>query len=183
MGVISRRSECSLFSKQKTPTGSENVDVLCLEGLVGRYSNNSDQGEILTRVLSKARESVRRDVELPQPHPPAHKVTQRLSPDEIARLVQSYEAGASTTQLEQEFGLGHGTVIRLLQKHGVKTRLKGLSESETAEARQLYESGLPLAEVSKRVGRAQSSVRKALIRAGVTMRPRGGSLPKNTTHS
>jgi hypothetical protein len=85
-----------------------------------------------------------------------HKISQRLTPEEIARLVLSYEAGSSTTQLEDAFGLSHGSVVRLLQKHGVETRFPGLSDEEAATAQKLYESGSPLAEVSKQVGQHEA---------------------------
>jgi hypothetical protein len=68
--------------------------------------------------------------------------------------------------------LSQGTVVKLLQQHGVETRFQGLTESETDAARELYESGLSLAKVGEKPDHAPSSVRKALLRVGVVMRPR-----------
>lgn len=146
-----------------------------MEDLVGRYSNNSQQGEILARVLFQARKSVQRDNQSPRGHSASHKILQRLDAEVITRLIQSYEAGRSTTQLRSEFGLSQGSVVKLLQQHGVETRFHGLTDAETEAARELYESGLALAKVGEKLDRAPSSVRKALIRVGVVMRPKGGS--------
>lgn len=142
--------------------------------LVRRYANKSYEGTVLTRTLKMARGSVRCDEQSPGRPGRAHKVIHRLSGEDVSRLVEAYRGGVSTTQLGRDFGLGHGTVVRLLQQHEVTTRFKGLDESELAIAQRLYESGLPLATVSKEIGRAQSTVRKALVRAGVRMRARGG---------
>jgi predicted transcriptional regulator len=89
-------------------------------------------------------------------------------------MVEAYEAGATTTQLRQQFSVSQDTVVRLLRRHGVVTRHKGLSDSDLQQARELYESGLPVAKVGEKLGRAPSTVRRALVQAGVEMRPRGG---------
>lgn len=42
----------------------------------------------------------------------------RLSPDDIDRLVEGYQAGSRTTQLAVKFGVHRNTVQRLLRARG-----------------------------------------------------------------
>src|SRR6185437_15341008 len=51
-----------------------------------------------------------------------HNARRRLGPEQIAQLVADYEAGSPSTQLMTTYGLGKGTVLRLLRKHGAKLR-------------------------------------------------------------
>lgn len=92
----------------------------------------------------------------------------------VAQLVADYEAGTTSTGLMQRYGLGHGTVLRLLAISGVTMRHQGLSEAEAQTAAALYSSGLSVVSVADRLGHPISTVYRALTGAGVVMRPRQG---------
>ncbi len=48
----------------------------------------------------------------------------RLGPDGVAQLCADYQAGMATRQLMQAYGLGKGSVLRLLAANGIRTRDK-----------------------------------------------------------
>lgn len=87
-----------------------------------------------------------------------------------------YHAGTSTTELATRYGIGKGTVLKVLREAGVELRWPRMTEPEIREATRLYESGLSLADVGKRLGRGYSTVHKALRRHGVKMRDPHGRL-------
>lgn len=64
---------------------------------MGRYSKNSRRGETLARVLFMARQSRRRNAASLDDGPPLRKLSQRLMQEAIAKLVDAYVAGATTT--------------------------------------------------------------------------------------
>lgn len=64
---------------------------------MGPYSNNSRRGETLARVLVMARQSRRRNAASLDDGPPLRKLSQRLMQEAIAKLVDAYVAGATTT--------------------------------------------------------------------------------------
>lgn len=140
---------------------------------MGRYANNSYQGEILSRALSAARKSRRPDVGSLTDHAPLHKLSHRLTPEEMARLAEEYKAGKTTTQLEVQFQLSHGSVVKLLQDQGVTIRSRGLSQVELEQIVECYESGLSIVQVAQKLGRADSTIWRALLKMKVKMRPRG----------
>ncbi len=51
--------------------------------------------------------------------PKPHKVTQRLSSEEISELVSAYEAGASPSDLGRRYELAQTTVTNLLVAQGI----------------------------------------------------------------
>jgi hypothetical protein len=63
---------------------------------------------------------------LPQDPPPrVHKLDQRLDPTVIAEIVAAYEAGTSSVKLMRTYGLGKGSVLKLLHEAGVQIRKPG----------------------------------------------------------
>lgn len=102
------------------------------------------------------------------------KVDRRLSPAQIAELVQAYRDGAGTPELRRRYSLSQGSVLKLLQSHGVKMRRKGLTDEQIREARKLYESGQSLAKVGAHLAVEAGTVRRALMKHGVRMRDTHG---------
>ena len=103
-----------------------------------------------------------------------HKVSHRLPAEAIDQLVHDYQAGQSTRQLMQTYGLGKGAVLKLLERAGTSIRHQGLNEAGRAEAARLYASGLSAARVASRLGCSPDSVTAYARAAGVTVRPRQG---------
>lgn len=48
----------------------------------------------------------------------------KVSDDEAAKLAREYAAGATMAQMEKEYGLSHGAVLRSLHQSGVAMRAK-----------------------------------------------------------
>jgi transposase len=85
-------------------------------------------------------------------------------------LVADYQAGASTLALMKRYGIGKGTVLRLLDSHDVTRRHQPMTEQEAEQAVRLYGQGRSLAQVGEQLGRSGSAVWLALKRAGVERR-------------
>src|SRR4051794_32330494 len=99
-----------------------------------------------------------------------HKLTQRLDPATVARLVADYEAGTPSTQLMRDYRLGKGSVLRLLREHGAAMRNQGLRDEQVVEAARLYQAGWALKRVGDHLGVDHETVRQALRRSGMMLR-------------
>jgi DNA-directed RNA polymerase specialized sigma24 family protein len=104
--------------------------------------------------------------------PVPRRLARRLSDDVIAELVARYEAGATSPELCAQFGLAKGSVLRILDRHGVLRKRGGLSPSQTTRAVELYAGGLSIQRIANQLGSNYSTVRAALVKSGVTMRGR-----------
>lgn len=98
----------------------------------------------------------------------------RLTSEVRTEIVAQYEAGVPSTQLVREYGLGKGTILKVLREGGVKMRNQSLTEQQIAKAEQLYGSGLSLARIGERSGVDSTTVHRALVRRGVRMRDTHG---------
>jgi hypothetical protein len=101
-----------------------------------------------------------------------HNVRKRLGSDVISQLIADYEAGASTPALMKRYKISKGTVLRLLQSHGITMRHQQMTDAEITEAIQLYQQGWSLAQVGEKLGRNPSTIQGVLERAGVPRRGR-----------
>lgn len=137
------------------------------------------QGSRLRRLVEMMDMSVNAHVREPVVLPAPHRLDQRLSNDAVAELVRAYEAGASTADLRQRFGLSQGSVLKLLRTHDVTLRRQGLDEANKSVAVRLYKDGATLAQLGSQFEVSPNVVRRVLLAAGVVMRSRGGSKPRN----
>jgi len=138
--------------------------------LVGRYSKQDPTGVAIDRIvvgLGTLPSERRREKGT---HRLRHKLPQRLDPDTVNCLVTDYNAGVPTTQLTKRYGLGKGSVLRLLSDAGTTMRRQPMSDVQVDHAVQLYESGLSLTQVGDQLGIHSSTVWRALRARGVTMR-------------
>lgn len=147
-------------------------------GLLKRYSKPEYQGPWLRRMTDLSEKSVNMQAREADPLPRIHRLAHRLSDETIAELVQAYQAGASTPELERRYELGHASVIKILHGHSVEMRGQGLADADVATAAELYRGGATLAQLGERFGISPNAVRRALIVAGVVMRARSGSKPR-----
>ena len=106
--------------------------------------------------------------------PTLRGTVRRLVPDEVAALVDGYQAGATVYELADRFGINRKTVARYLHRQGVKMRRQGLTAKQVAEAAQLYERGWSLAQIADRYGVWSRTVHLALLARGVKMRDTHG---------
>lgn len=139
--------------------------------LLRRYSKHDATGVSLDRLVAelvarlpgqgRTRES---------PHRLRHKLDQRLGAETVALLAECYNAGIPTTQLMLKYGLGKGSVLRLLSDVGTVMRRRAMTEAQIEEAVALYESGQSLAQVGAQLGVHSSTVWRALRAKRITMR-------------
>jgi hypothetical protein len=56
--------------------------------------------------------------------PRIHRLSQRLSEETVAALVNGYRAGASLADLQRIYSISRGSVQKLLRERGVRRRRK-----------------------------------------------------------
>jgi transposase-like protein len=88
----------------------------------------------------------------------------RYSPDQKARMVELYRAGATLASLSLEFGCTTGNIRVILRTKGVTTRPQGMATSpdEDRQIRALREAGLTVNRVAQELG---ISKHRALMRS------------------
>src|SRR5579859_328687 len=129
--------------------------------LMQRYSKLADVSRI-------GRSNGARPV--PVARPRVHNVRKRLGLEVVVQLVADYQAGVPTTALTRKYGIGNGTVLRILDDHGITRRHQSLTDEQVQQAIVLYQQGWPLARVGKQLGRDASLIMLTLKRAGVARR-------------
>ena len=137
------------------------------------------QGSRIRKTVEMVEKLTKMPVREPVSLPQVSRVDRRLSAEMIAELVQAYRDGVGTPELRRRYGLGQGSVIKILHGHGVEMRNQGLAEGDITTAVELYRSGASLAQIGERFGVSANAVRRALVGAGVVMRARGGSKPRS----
>jgi hypothetical protein len=99
------------------------MKVSCAVELVRLYSNLHSSAMRLCQLnlnaLSHGRSRAERPPLVPQ------RVERRLGPDLIKRIVAEYAGGRSSTLLAKRYGIGKGTLLRLLKQNGVVVRRRG----------------------------------------------------------
>jgi hypothetical protein len=109
-----------------------------------------------------------------QPEPvlgPVHRLEVRLGTDVIAQLVADYQAGMEVPALQERYGLGRGSVQRLMREAGVTRHRQPLTAAQLDEAVRLYASGRTIREVAATMDLPKTTVQDALTRSKVAMRP------------
>jgi hypothetical protein len=125
-----------------------NPDTLSVD-LRGTYYTTKPQVEALEKLLRK----------LPDPTAPAPPPTQRhqprrirhLQPDQVEKLIASYQAGATVYELGDLFEIDRKTASRILRRHDTPMRRTGLRPEQIDEAAQLYKDGWSTAQIAKRM--------------------------------
>ncbi|MGQ4615174.1 helix-turn-helix domain-containing protein [Nocardia sp. R7R-8] len=111
------------------------------------------------------------------PRPPAttpirpRRLDQRFAPETLAEIAALYESGSSSNQLCKQYDLSKGSLMKILQDHGVQTRFQSMTTDEITQAAKLYEAGDSIKTIAHKLGKAKGSVWKALTSRGVQMRP------------
>lgn len=94
----------------------------------------------------------------------------RLNDDQRINVASRYEAGATTTQLAEEYGVAKSTIIGILRSAQVVVRRQPLTPEQVSEAARLYREGLSLSQIATRLGVNQETMRVAVIKVGVALR-------------
>lgn len=105
---------------------------------------------------------------------PPHRLDRKVSAETAAQLVADYESGVPSTHLTRIYGLGKGSILKLLKEAGVQMRHQGLSSDNLEEAAALYREGWSLPRVAERFGCSVGSIRKEFRNHGVQIRSPNG---------
>lgn len=106
-----------------------------------------------------------------------HKLGQRVDEELCKIVVAAYESGTPTTRLTEAYGLGKGSVLKILSSRGVTMRRRGLQPEHLAKAIWLYESGSSIATIAAQFNVSGKNVHTRLREAGVAMRDTHGQPP------
>ena len=108
--------------------------------LLGRYSNRTNWVKRVQQALDSRRISIKT--------PTGRGTVSRLGAEQVAALVEQYQAGATVYELAALFKIHRVTVSEHLHRHGVLMRRRGLEGWQVDEAAQLYEQGWSLARIA-----------------------------------
>jgi hypothetical protein len=98
-----------------------------------------------------------------------------LTAQEVTDIVDRYEAGETTQQVGNRYGISKTRIATILREHGITIRRQGLADELVSEAATLYVAGRSLAWLAARFDVSHTTVAAALRRHGVTLRPRPGA--------
>ena len=97
-----------------------------------------------------------------------------LTADDVADIARRYEAGETTQQIGDRFGISKTRVATVLHEQGVAIRRQGLNEEQVSDVAMLYAAGRSLGWLAAQYGISPTTVSRALQHHGVTIRPRPG---------
>jgi hypothetical protein len=97
-----------------------------------------------------------------------------LTAQDVTDIVAHYQAGDTTQQLGNRYGISKTRVASVLREQGVTIRRQGMSDEQVKEAATLYAAGKSLAWLGDRYGVSHATVATALRRQGLQLRPRPG---------
>jgi DNA-directed RNA polymerase specialized sigma24 family protein len=96
----------------------------CIAGIINLLSNNSDLALAPDELRKLAIPRGTREAPSEPDEFQIHRLSSRLSTEQIDDVVQRYEAGMTIAELEEKHGLSHGAVLRALHRSGVEMRAK-----------------------------------------------------------
>jgi len=141
-----------------------------LAGIIDLLSNNSDLALTPDELRKLAIHQGTREA----PSEPAefqiHRLSSRLSTEQIDDVVQRYEAGESARMLATESGVAPSALLRLLREKNVVVRQQIVTPDQEVAMTQDYEAGMTIAELKEKHGLSHGAVLRALHRVGVEMR-------------
>jgi transcriptional regulator of aromatic amino acid metabolism len=110
---------------------------------------------------------------LPQDKPKS-RTKRFLSPDDLADITTRYEAGETTQQVGNRYGISKTRVATILREQGITIRRQGLTDEQVREAAEFYAAGKSHAWLGARFGVSHTTVRAAFQQKGIQIRPRPG---------
>lgn len=146
---------------------------------IGTYSNHAYLAKNYNELRKRVQESVPR-INTSVPLPRSRRF---LSTDDVTEVTHRYEAGETTQQIGNRFGISKARVAAVLREQNVSIRRQGLSAEQVTEAGALYLEGKSLAWLGNHFGVSPMTASVALRRHGVQLRPRQGSpVPNLSQH-
>lgn len=89
-----------------------------------------------------------------------------LTPFQVDRLVDDYNAGLSVRYLARHYGVHRATVSKHLTRRGVERRQPGLDADAAALATRLHREGASMRAIARELGVDRKLVRDSLFAAG-----------------
>jgi hypothetical protein len=139
---------------------------------IGTYSNRGHLREKVADLRRRIHESPSRSPLLR--HDGAVRSKRFLTADDLADIAQRYEAGDTTEQIGNRYGMSKTRVATVLREHGITFRRQGLTEEQVSDAAAFYACGKSLAWIGARYDVSHTTVATALRRRGVKLRPHPG---------
>lgn len=90
-----------------------------------------------------------------------------LTPAQVDRLIDDYEAGLSVRYLAQRYEVHRATVSKHLTRRGVERHRPGLDADDAALATRLHREGASMRAIARELGVGREPVRDSLVAAGV----------------
>jgi DNA-binding CsgD family transcriptional regulator len=130
-------------------------DQLDPVGLLTLYSNLSDQGERIPRLL-----------ELPERAPgeaarTPHSVRQRPTKAQREVMIAAYQTGETVRQIADRLGFHRDTVSATLAREGVGRRYHERRDVDLDQADELHNAGLSLTVIAEILGIGRTTLIKA----------------------
>jgi transcriptional regulator of aromatic amino acid metabolism len=97
-----------------------------------------------------------------------------LSSDDVTDMVHRYQAGETTQQIGDRYGISKTRVATVLREQDITIRRQGLTEEQTGEVVKLYAAGESLARLGVRFGVSHATIAAVLRKQGIQLRPRPG---------
>jgi DNA invertase Pin-like site-specific DNA recombinase len=138
--------------------------------LIGRNSNLGH----LCKKWADLRKCVQESPPRARPSSPPPRSKRFLSENDIADIITSYHAGATTKQLANRYGISKTRVATVLRERGITLRRQGLKAEQVRKAITYYAAGRSLAWIATRLDVSHTTVAATLRRQGIQLRPRPG---------
>lgn len=126
-GLIQWHGPIGMNARAAFPGSVEVNHLQVRQELVGRYSKILKPPISPQFFASQYEQPGRTYLERLAAAPRVHAIERRLEASVVEQLVQDYEAGVPPTQLAQRYGMGKGSVLKLLRDNGATVRRQGLS--------------------------------------------------------
>ncbi|WP_420898072.1 helix-turn-helix domain-containing protein [Cryobacterium lyxosi] len=141
-------------------------------GIIDLLSNNSDLALTPDGLRKLAIPQGLRDTPCEPAEFQLHRLSSRLSAQQIKDIVRRYEAGESARTLASEFGVAPSALLRLLRERNVVVRQQVVTPEQDETMARDYEAGMTMAELEEKHGLSHGAMLRALHRRGVAMRPK-----------
>jgi hypothetical protein len=140
---------------------------------IGTYSNCGHLCNKYADLRERINESPARS---PLSHQDASKPRSKrfLTAQDVADIVHRYEAGETTQQIGNHYGISKTRVATVLRERGITIRRQGLAEEQVREAAALYVAGKSLAWLGVCYSVSHTTIAAALRQQGIQLRPRPG---------
>jgi DNA invertase Pin-like site-specific DNA recombinase len=96
-----------------------------------------------------------------------------LTDSQRSEVVERYLAGETANALADIFGVNRATVFAILQRAGIRSRYRILTDRDVAAATTMYAAGRSLASIAKHFDVTDRTVLNVFRRLGLSTRNRG----------